>query len=75
MSTLNGGFTHGDKSSKNISDEDRALINEHIRTKGIIECPPAGVQGNEVTPITHERIMQKRKEYRAAQRAKAKANK
>ena len=75
MSTLNSGFRHSeDNSSKKISQEDRDLIDAFIREKGVTQCPPSGADGNEISPSTHEFIMQKRKEYRAKQRAAKKGN-
>lgn len=75
MTTLNGGFKHAPGSAKDISQSDRDLINEFIRTRGVTDCPPSGVNGNEISPATHERVMKLRKEWRAARRAEAKARK
>jgi hypothetical protein len=73
MVTLNGGFTHPKDSAKYTTQEDRDMVAEFIRTKGVKQCPPAEAQGSESSPNTHERIMDKRKEYRANQRALKKA--
>jgi len=75
MSTLNGGFVHPKDSNKHITEDERNLISEFIRTKGVYKCPPIGATGNEMSPSTHDRIMDKRKEYRAKQREIAKAKK
>ena len=70
MTTLNGGFAIT-RDSK-ISDEDKALIEEFIRTKGIKKIQPAAADGNEVTRGTRERIAQARREFRKSQKQKNK---
>lgn len=68
MSTLNAGFAfiRGNK----ISDEDKNLIDEFIREKGIQKLQPAGADGNEADRGTRERIAQARRDFRKARRAK-----
>jgi hypothetical protein len=70
MTTLNGGFSvaRGDK----VSAEDRTLIDEFIRTKGVQKIQPAGADGNEATRGTRERIAQARRDFRKAQKSKNK---
>ena len=75
MSTLNGGFIHPTDSTKHITPEDRKLIDDFIAAKGVEVCTPAGAQGSEITAITHERIMLKRREFRQKKRDEAKAAK
>lgn len=66
--TLNGGFSvaRGDT----ISSEDRALIDEFIRTKGVQKCLPAGVSGSESSRATNELVARKRREERKKSRQK-----
>lgn len=66
MTTLNGGFAiaRGDQ----ISAEDRILIEEFIRTKGIEKIQPAGADGNEASRGTRERIAIARREFRKARK-------
>jgi phenylalanyl-tRNA synthetase beta subunit len=68
MTTLNGGFanTRGDILSK----EDRALVEEFIRTKGITKLLPAGADSNEASRATKERIAQARRDFRKTQKNK-----
>jgi hypothetical protein len=70
MTTLNGGFStaRGDT----VAPEDRALIDEFIRTKGVQTIQPAGADGNEATRGTRERIAQARRDFRKAQKTKNK---
>jgi hypothetical protein len=70
MTTLNGGFsiTRGDI----VGSDDRALIDEFIRTKGVQTIQPAGADGNEATRGTKERIATARREFRKAQKTKNK---
>ena len=70
MTTLNGGFstTRGDI----VSPDDRALIDEFIRTKGATKIQPAAADGNEAARGTRERIAQARREFRKAQKQKNK---
>lgn len=70
MSTLNGGFSL--IRDAKISDEDKALIEEFIRTKGIQKIQPAGADSNEASRATKERIAQARKDFRAAHKNKKK---
>jgi phenylalanyl-tRNA synthetase beta subunit len=67
MTTLNGGFatSRGDQ----FSPEDRALIEEFIRTKGIEKIQPAGADGNEASRGTRERIAVARREFRKARKS------
>jgi SUMO ligase MMS21 Smc5/6 complex component len=66
--TLNGGFARS--AEKQVSDADRDLIAEFMKTNSVIQCPPATCNGNEVSPDTHNRIMEARKQFRVNQRAK-----
>jgi phenylalanyl-tRNA synthetase beta subunit len=70
MTTLNGGFSvaRGDT----VSVDDRALIEEFMRTKGVQTIQPAGADGNEATRGTRERIAQARRDFRKAQKTKNK---
>jgi hypothetical protein len=70
MTTLNGGFStaRGDT----VAPEDRALIDEFIRNKGVQTIQPAGADGNEATRGTKERIAVARREFRKAQKQKNK---
>jgi len=70
--TLNSGFQHQADSSKDISDEERQMIEDYLLRKGASTCPPADLKGSELPPHTHERIMQKRKEFRDKARSKNK---
>ncbi len=70
MFTLNSGFKWDKDSDRHISQADQDLIDAYLAKNEVTECPPVSAQGNEVCPVTHERILEKRKEYRAAQRAK-----
>jgi hypothetical protein len=75
MGTLNGGFQHHEGSEKIMTESDLDLIAEFIKNKGITYCAPVEAQGSESSPSTHERIMDKRKVFRAKQRELSKANK
>ena len=70
MTTLNGGFAtaRGDT----VTPDDRALIDDFIRTKGVQTIQPAGADGNEAARGTRERIAQARSDFRKAQRNKNK---
>ena len=68
MTTLNGGFSVA--RGETISEEDRDLIDEFIRTKGIKKLQPAGADGNEAVRGTKERIAQARRDFRKNQRNK-----
>lgn len=70
MPTLNGGFAL--IRDEKISKEDRDLIDDFIRTKGIQKIQPAGADGNEATRGTRERIAQARRDFRKAKRNKNK---
>jgi ABC-type glutathione transport system ATPase component len=69
MTTLNGGFAtaRGDQ----MAAEDRALVDEFIRTKGIEKIQPAGADGNEASRGTRERIAIARREFRKSKRKSA----
>ena len=66
--TLNGGFAQS--RGEVISKEENDLITEFMHTKGVTQCPPVSASGNEVSPDTHDRIIEARKQFRANQRAK-----
>lgn len=68
MTTLNGGFStwRGDT----MSPEDRALVDDFIRTKGVTKLLPAGADSNEATRSTKERIAQARRDFRSSQKKK-----
>ena len=70
MTTLNGGFStaRGDT----ITPDDRSLIDEFIRTKGVQVIQPAGADGNEASRGTRDRITQARSAFRKAQKNKNK---
>jgi ribulose 1,5-bisphosphate carboxylase large subunit-like protein len=70
MSTLNGGFasSRGDQ----YTPEDKALIDEFIRTKGVQVIQPAAASSNEASRGTRERVAQARREFRKAQKTKNK---
>lgn len=70
MTTLNGGFAL--IREEQVSKEDRDLIDEFIRTKGIQKIQPAAADGNEAARGTRERIAQARRDFRKAQRNKNK---
>ncbi len=56
-----------------ISEEERLMIEEFLKRKGVTKLPPAGLTGNEADRSTNELIARKRREFRANQRAKQKA--
>ena len=68
MTTLNGGFStsRGDA----LPPEDRALINEFIRTKGVHTIEPA--DANEAASGSRERLAQARSVLRNTQKNKNK---
>lgn len=68
MTTLNGGFStaRGDT----VTPEDRAMIDEFIRTKGITKVLPAAADSNEASRSTKERIAQARRDFRKSQKNK-----
>ena len=70
MVTLNGGFStaRGDQ----LSADDRDLIEEFIRSKGVQQIQPAAAGSNEASRATRERVAQARREFRKAQRNKNK---
>jgi hypothetical protein len=70
MTTLNGGFStsRGDA----LPPEDRALINEFIRTKGVHTIEPAGADANEAASGSRERLAQARSDFRNTQKNKNK---
>jgi hypothetical protein len=61
MATLNSGFSIA-RGSK-ISDEDRTLIEEYIRTKGIKKISPSSVKGSEISRATRENIVIAKREF------------
>jgi hypothetical protein len=70
MTTLNGGFasTRGDM----LTPDDRALIDEFIRTKGVNIIEPAGADAIEAANGTRERLAQARSDFRNTQKNKNK---
>lgn len=64
MSTLNAGLHREDK----ISAEDRDLISEFIRTKGVQKLQPAELDGSEISRGTHDRIVEARRVFRENKR-------
>jgi hypothetical protein len=71
MVTLNSGFKHDpSKSSKNFSADERDAIEAFIRERGVTQCPPATVPGNEASRHTHRHVMELRKEFRKANKKK-----
>ncbi len=69
MATLNAGLHREDK----ISVEDRDLISEFIRTKGVQKLQPAELDGSEISRGTHDRIVEARRVFRENKR-KTKTN-
>lgn len=53
-----------------ISEEERSMIDEFLKRKGVTKLPPAGLPGNEADRSTNELIARKRREFRAKQKAK-----
>jgi hypothetical protein len=72
MSTLNSGFKHPTNSIKHITSSERRLIDKFIGEKGVFKCPHISAEGNEQAQSTHAYVLEKRKEFRQIQRAKAK---
>jgi hypothetical protein len=64
MATLNAGQHREDK----ISTEDRDLISEFIRTKGVQKLQPAELDGSEISRSTHDRIVEARRVFRENKR-------
>ena len=64
MATLNAGLHREDK----ISVEDRDLISEFIRTKGVQKLQPAELDGSEISRGTHDRIVEARRVFRENKR-------
>lgn len=62
MSTLNAnaGAIRKDK----VTIEDRALIEEFMLTKKVEQLQPAGLDGNEASLATRDRVAQARREFR-----------
>ena len=62
MPTLNAGAAEirGDK----VSVEDRALIADFLLTKKVEHLKPAGLDGNEASLATRDRVAQARQEFR-----------
>lgn len=73
MPTLNSGLIQDSQPDKNISKEEQDLIDQFLQTRSVTQCPPADVNDSGAGYPTHSRITDKRKEYRAEQRAKRKA--
>lgn len=63
MMTLNGGFSvaRGD----GLQKEDRELIEEYMKTHAVTKLQPAGLDGNEASRGTKERIAKLRREFRS----------
>jgi hypothetical protein len=68
MPTLNGQFKHAKNSNKYITEADRILIDDFLIKNGARACPPCGADGNEMSTSTHDRIKEKRKEFREKMR-------
>lgn len=64
--TLNAGFSSSNE--EKISEDDKKLIADFIRTKGVTKLPPASASSNEATRATNELVAQKRREFRANRR-------
>lgn len=64
MATLNGGVSREDK----VSVEDRALIEDFLRTKTVQKLQPAELDGSEISRGTHDRIIEARKVFRENKR-------
>jgi hypothetical protein len=64
MATLNAGQHREDK----ISVEDRDLISEFIRNKGVQKLQPAELDGSEISRATHDRIVEARRVFRENKR-------
>ena len=64
--TLNGGFSI-DRDPK-ISPEDRILIDEFIRTKGVNKLQCVGTDTTENIMASKERLAQARSDFRETQR-------
>ena len=62
MSTrnANAGAIRKDK----VTIEDRALIEDFLRTKKVEQLQPAGLDGNEASLATRDRVAQARREFR-----------
>lgn len=69
MPTLNAGFAQTRENK--ISESDKALIEEFIRTVGVTKLQPAGVDGNEASRGTRERIAAARREFRKNRKNKS----
>ena len=70
MPTLNAGL--GAIRKDTMSTEDRALIEEFLRTKKVEQLQPVGLEGNEASLATRDRVAQARRDFRKAQRNKNK---
>ena len=68
--TLNA---NSQSTNERLSEEERSMIDEFLKRKGVTKLPPAGLTGNEAARSTNELIARKRREFRAKQREKAKA--
>lgn len=75
MATLNGGFSLTRDASRYLSTEDRDLVNEFIRTKGINHVQPGSASSNEAARATNLHVTKLRRDFRSKKRAEAKLNK
>jgi hypothetical protein len=66
--TLNNGFSASQDSK--ISKEDRSLIDEFIRTKGVNKLKYSGIDNAETSMASRERLAQARSDFRETQRNK-----
>lgn len=66
--TLNGGFSI--TQDPKISSEDRTLIDDFIRTKGVNKLQYSGIDSAETIMASKERLAQARSDFRETQRNK-----
>lgn len=66
MSTLNAGANVAREGR--ISQEERDLIDEFIRKKGVQKLQPAELDGSEISRGTHDRIVEARRIFRENKR-------
>ena len=66
MGTLNGGFSL--IRNEMISAEDRDLIADFIKRKGVKKIIPGSANGNEADRSTNELVAKRRREFRSQQR-------
>jgi hypothetical protein len=52
-----------------ISPENREMIDEYIKTKGVTKVQPFLAPGNEATRATRELVALRRREFRKAKKA------